>query len=242
MQLIKTLTLSLFVTLLFAGAAMAQDPVPIYPDNYKVLLENDRVRVLDFQLRKGAKEDLHAHPAAVTYVITPFKIRFTFPDGSTRVREAKAGDVFYGEALVHASENIGETDANGILVEMKSQPAKAKMPDELGDEVLTAVTFIRGIEGKEEELKRQLLALAAPTRAEPGNITYDLYQSPTMKNHFMRFEVWRNADALEIHKATPHIKASFDLRRRQGWTTEIIPWKRVTEDKQAFAADGGENR
>lgn len=240
MRTLQTLVLSLMVAFLSAGVARAQDPVPIYPDNYKVLIENDRVRVLDFQLRKGAKEDFHAHPAAVTYVITPFKIRFSFPDGTTRIREAKAGDVFYGEALVHASENIGDTDAHGILVEMKAQPAK--MADGLGDEVLTAVTFIRGLEGKEEELKRELLGLAGPTRAEPGNITYDLYQSPTMKNHFMRFEVWRNADALEIHKATPHIKASFDLRRRQGWTTEITLWKRVKEDKQPVTAEAGENK
>ncbi len=242
MRQLKVLTLSLAAIFLLANSAMAQDPVPIYPDNYKVLLENDRVRVLDFQLRKGAKENLHAHPAAVTYVITPFKIRFTFPDGTTRIREAKAGDVFFGEALVHASENIGDTDAHGILVEMKAQPAKATMDSALGDEVLTAVTFIRGMEGREEELKRELLALAGPTRAEPGNITYDLYQSPTMKNHFMRFEVWRNADALEIHKATPHIKASFDLRQRQGWTTEITPWRRVSEDKQPVATELGEKR
>ena len=92
------------------------------------------------------------------------------------------------------------------------------------------MTFIKGKEGKEDELKRELLALAAPTRAESGNIQYDLYQSPTKKNEFMRLEVWRTAQALEDHKATPHIKASFEKRQKQGWKTEIIPWKRVAED------------
>ena len=38
--------LSVFALIFFAGAAMAQDPVPLYPDNYKVVLENERVRVL----------------------------------------------------------------------------------------------------------------------------------------------------------------------------------------------------
>lgn len=42
--------------LLFAGFAVAQDPVPLYPQNYKVLLENERVRVLDFQLKQGARK------------------------------------------------------------------------------------------------------------------------------------------------------------------------------------------
>lgn len=82
------------------------------------------MRVLDFQLKKGAKENFHSHPAAVTYVLAPFKIRFSFPDGTTLIREAKAGDMFFGEALIHASENIGDTDAHGILVEMKT-PAKS---------------------------------------------------------------------------------------------------------------------
>ena len=211
--------------IVFAGAAAAQDPVPLYPQNYKVLLENDRVRVLDFQLKKGAKEDFHAHPAAVTYVIAPFKIRFTFPDGSTRIREAKAGDVFYGDALTHASENIGDTDAHGLLIEMKS--ADKSLPSEA--DLLTAITFIRGPEGIEQELLNELLSTTAPTRAEPGNLRYDLYESPTNPNYFMRFEVWRNPQALEDHKLTPHLKASFERRKNKGWMTEITTWKRVSD-------------
>jgi quinol monooxygenase YgiN len=99
------------------------------------------------------------------------------------------------------------------------------------DDLLTAVTFITGREGKEEELKQELLKLSAPTRAEAGNLKYDLYQSPDRPNHFMRYEVWRNPPALENHKATPHIKASLKLRREQGWMTEITAWKRVPEDR-----------
>lgn len=217
----QTLAMSLLALILFVAPVMAQDPVPIYPDNYKVLLENDRVRVLDFQLKKGVKEDFHAHPAAVTYVLTGFKIRFTFPDGTTRVREAKAGDVFYGEALVHASENIGDTDAHGLLVEMKTS-AKGDVTSRPSEaELLTAVTFIRGKEGSEEELLRELLSTSAPTRAEPGNLRYDLYQSPHQKNYFMRFEVWRGPEALEEHKQTPHLKASFERRKDKGWMTRF---------------------
>jgi len=78
----------------------------------------------------------------------------------------------------------------------------------------------------------RLRAPATPTRAEPGCLTYDLYQSPVRKNQFMRYEVWQNAAALEEHKATSHIQASFALRQRQGWTTEITVWNRVPEDKQ----------
>jgi quinol monooxygenase YgiN/quercetin dioxygenase-like cupin family protein len=226
---ISKLLLSLLALVLFAGAALAQDPVPLYPDNYKVLLENDVVRLLDFQLNKGAKENFHSHPAAVTYVLAPFKIRFSFPDGTTKIREAKEGDVFYGDALIHASENIGDTDAHGLLVEIKKGPAGGAMNEA---ELLTAVTFIRGPEGSEQDLMTELLSTTAPTRAEAGNIRYDLYQSPTQKNYFMRFEVWRSAADLEAHKLTPHLKASFERRKNKGWMTEITNWKRVPDGVQ----------
>lgn len=223
----RNIFLILFALLLFAVPALAQDPVPLYPDNYKVLLENDRVRVLDFQLKKGARENFHQHPAAVTYVLAPFKIRFSFPDGTTKIREAKAGEVFYGDAVVHASENIGDTDAHGILIEMKAGRPGAPMSDM--SDLLTAVTFIRGPEGSEQDLMTELLSTTAPTRAEAGNIRYDLYQSPTQKNYFMRFEVWRSPADLEAHKLTPHLKASFERRKNKGWMTEITTWKRVSD-------------
>jgi quercetin dioxygenase-like cupin family protein len=109
------------LTLLAASTtAHSQDPLPLYPENYKVLVENDRVRVLDFRLRKGDREDAHAHPAHVVYVLTGFRIRFTLPDGKTMIRETRDGEVLFSEAVTHASENIGETDAHGILVELKT--------------------------------------------------------------------------------------------------------------------------
>jgi len=86
-----------------------QDPLNLYSDNYKVIVDNDRVRVLDFKLKKGAKENTHIHPAHVVYVLTGFKIRSTFPDGKTANRETKSGDVLYSDVVAHASENIGDT-------------------------------------------------------------------------------------------------------------------------------------
>ncbi|MCI0404162.1 MAG: antibiotic biosynthesis monooxygenase, partial [Acidobacteria bacterium] len=148
-------------------------------------------------------------------------------DGRTLIREAKAGDVLYGDAVTHSPLNIGDTDAEGILVEMKTPAGGAAGPAMHPAEWLTAVTFIEGIEGREEELKSELLALTAPTRAEPGNVAYDLYQSTGKPNQFVRFEIWRSAQALEDHKATPHIKASFAKRRQQGWKTNITTYKRV---------------
>ena len=108
------------------GTGRSQDPVPLYPKNYRVLFENDRVRVLDFQLRTGATEKPHSHPANVAVFLNDFKIRFTFPDGTTGIREGHPGVVSFSEAVTHASENIGGTDAHGILVELKTAPSAEK--------------------------------------------------------------------------------------------------------------------
>ncbi len=111
--------LVLVVMVAAAPPESGQDPVPLYPENYKVLFENDRVRVLDFRLAKGAKEKAHTHPAHVVYVLTGFKVRFTLGTGEPVLRETKDGEVLYSQPVTHASENIGTTDAHGILVELK---------------------------------------------------------------------------------------------------------------------------
>lgn len=90
-----------------------------------------------------------------------------------------------------------------------------------------AVTLIHGIPGREAELKQHLLSLSGPTRAEPGCVQYDLYQDPAREHEFMRFEIWTSAEALEAHKQMPHLRASFEKRQREGWTTEIGVWQRV---------------
>lgn len=97
------------------------------------------------------------------------------------------------------------------------------------DRPVTAVTLIHGIAGKEGDLQQHLLSLTGPTRAEEGCITYDLYQSPDRAHEFMRFEVWTSTEALEAHKKTPPLRASFEKRQREGWTTEILTWTRVPD-------------
>jgi glc operon protein GlcG len=145
-----------------------------------------------------------------------------------------------GVPIYYEGKVIGAIGVSGNTPQEDEDIAKAGAAATLtaiqgADELLTAVTFITGKEGREEELKNELLKLSAPTRAEAGNLKYDLYQSPLKPNHFMRLEVWRNPQALEDHKATPHLKASFAIRQQQGWMTEITTWKRVREEVQPQA-------
>lgn len=98
---------------------MTQDAVKIAPHVYKVLAENDRVRVLEARLKPGAKTDLHSHPANVAVAITPGKFRFAGPDGQTIEAELKVGEAMVFEATEHTTENIGPGEAVAVLVELK---------------------------------------------------------------------------------------------------------------------------
>jgi gluconolactonase len=220
--------LGFIAAVLSATAVPARDPVALYPGNYTVLFENDRVRVVDFRLKKGATEESHAHPAHVAVFLADFTIRFTLPGGATAIRHAHAGEVAWSEATEHASENIGSTDAHGILFELKTTDRPTSSAPAAVDPT-TAVTLIHGIPGHDEELKEHLLSLAGPTRAEPGCRRYDLYQSTAARHEFMRFEEWESIAALEAHKRTPHLRSSFEKRQREGWTTQILTFNRVPD-------------
>ena len=52
---------------------MAGDAVKVAPHFYKVLLENDRVRLLDSRTKPGDKSDMHSHPAILVYPVTAGK-------------------------------------------------------------------------------------------------------------------------------------------------------------------------
>lgn len=112
--------LCLVVGLALSGVAFAgDDPVKVDPSHFKVLLENAKVRVLEYQSKPGEKNPMHSHPAHVIYSLTGGKVKHTLPDGKVHERELKAGDVVWGDATTHASENSGGSDIRAVLVEIK---------------------------------------------------------------------------------------------------------------------------
>ncbi len=99
--------------------AVAQDPAVVAPKVIKVKLDNERVRVLEDISNPGDVEPMHSHPANIVYVITGGKVRFTFPDGTTKEAELKAGDTLFRDPVTHAAANIGKTQVHLIIVELK---------------------------------------------------------------------------------------------------------------------------
>ena len=80
-------TIILIPFLAIGVTAFAQDPVKTSPQYYKVLLENDQVRVLEYRLKPGEKEPMHSHPAGIVYVLGGATLKFTYTDGRARKRE-----------------------------------------------------------------------------------------------------------------------------------------------------------
>ena len=109
---------ALLVLLAYSGVA-AQDPAVVNAKTIKVKLENDRVRVLEATLQPGDKEQVHAHPASIIYVLSGGKSRNHAADGTTSEATYTAGDTVYREPLTHWAENIGTTTIHLIVVELK---------------------------------------------------------------------------------------------------------------------------
>jgi len=65
--------------LAWSGIALAQDPVKVDSEHYKVLFENATVRVLKIDYAAGAKSPMHQHPDAIVVPLAAAKVRFTMP-------------------------------------------------------------------------------------------------------------------------------------------------------------------
>ena len=101
------------------GSAHAHDPAQTDADKYRVVLENEQVRVLAYTDQPGEKTLQHRHPAFVLYALAPFKRKLTLADGRSMMREFKVGDVLYSQGETHVGENIGTTPTQVLIVELK---------------------------------------------------------------------------------------------------------------------------
>ena len=104
---------------LSTSTALTQDPVQLHPDMFKVLLEDERVRVIDDTVPAGAKVQMHSHGEYVVYPLTSYKMKFTMADGSTRIADVQQGVPRHLKGAIHAEENVGTTEAHAVLIELK---------------------------------------------------------------------------------------------------------------------------
>jgi mannose-6-phosphate isomerase-like protein (cupin superfamily) len=94
------------------------DPVESSPNNYKVLQEDDNVRMLEMIVAPGESDNLHSHPSEAVYFITGGKARVTV-DGEEMEMELPDGASMLHGAWTHQVTNVGDTVIRAIIVETK---------------------------------------------------------------------------------------------------------------------------
>jgi len=122
-DLLRRTLMALLPTFVWGADAAAQDASKMQPDSYRVVLETDRLRVLDFLSRPGMGMcgiGMHSHPPHLTVALTAAKVRVRNADGTTFVGENQPGDVFWDEAVTHTTENILGRNARALIVELKA--------------------------------------------------------------------------------------------------------------------------
>ncbi|HEV8552203.1 MAG TPA: hypothetical protein VGR65_02285 [Casimicrobiaceae bacterium] len=113
--------LALLAALGVPASAVAQDPVKLAPKSYRVALENERTRVLEYFNRPGlgpCGRGLHYHPAHVDVILTDMRVKVV-EDGKTTLGKVKAGDVLWFDAEWHEVENVDKTASRVYMIEFK---------------------------------------------------------------------------------------------------------------------------
>ena len=101
-----------------AGTAAGTDPIVTNPDLYRVVLENDRVRVLEYLDSPGDRTSTHGHPDTVMVTLTSFRRRLA-ADGREVEVELPAGQARWVSAQQHSGCNIGDTRTHALFIELK---------------------------------------------------------------------------------------------------------------------------
>jgi beta-alanine degradation protein BauB len=101
---------------------MSLDPAITNPEHYKVIFENDKVRVLEYTDQPGDKTTPHAHPDSVMYTLNSFRRRLVTGDMQRDV-DIESGTVGWLPAQHHHGENIGKTPTHVVFVELKEPSA-----------------------------------------------------------------------------------------------------------------------
>lgn len=92
----------------------------VSPEIYRILAENDYLRLIHASWEPGERDEFHSHPPFAIYFLTDMEGKIYYPDGLTKSINAKAGDaaVLMAEPS-HSVENLSDHRAEMVIVERK---------------------------------------------------------------------------------------------------------------------------
>jgi hypothetical protein len=91
------------------------------PEVYKVIAENDQMRVVLATWPAGYKDKVHSHPKMfATYTVKDCHRKLHKSDGTVDEKHLKAGSARVVQPVkAHYFENVGKTECQTVLFEMK---------------------------------------------------------------------------------------------------------------------------
>lgn len=94
------------------------DPAVTDSNLYRVVFENERVRVLEYRDTPGDRTHPHRHPDSVMYTLSSFRRRVSSGGGTAEIA-LDAGQVRWLSAQEHIGENVGDTETHTLFIELK---------------------------------------------------------------------------------------------------------------------------
>lgn len=122
--LLKIVLLGVVAGCVCTRPLLAQDMAKVAPGMVNVVLDNDKVRVFDVQVKAGEKLPMHSHPSNLVIPLGTGKVKTTLADGKVVEAEFILGEPRWGEAVTHANEAL--TDIHVLVIELKEPPMKMK--------------------------------------------------------------------------------------------------------------------
>jgi quercetin dioxygenase-like cupin family protein len=120
----------------FAVSSLAStnemDPLTVGGKMYRLLFENERVRVMEVTFQPGEKIGMHSHPDHVVHILDGGKLKIETGDGTVSELEMKTGETMWLPAQSHKAENLGQTKVRILVTELK-EPAPAAAKGQAGE-------------------------------------------------------------------------------------------------------------
>lgn len=101
---------------------LAQDAAVASPNIYKVLSENDQVRILQGTYPPGETENWHGHPPYFIYAVDSGSIKVESENGESKVFELKSGMSTKSPHVgKHRGTNVGNAPLRLLIIEFKQK-------------------------------------------------------------------------------------------------------------------------
>ena len=120
----SSVILAIAIVVVWARASASQtddlDVLKVIPENYKLLIDNQFVRVLEARIPAGTEEKPHRHMKGVSVCLTEYTLESRIlPDGQWVRNERKVGTTYWSDASLHQVRNVGKTQSHTIRIELK---------------------------------------------------------------------------------------------------------------------------